>query len=305
MWLALKQAAAELERLGGAWEHIEIAKNISPDNNFVEFIDFYVHFVAILMSDTAGITVADELRQESDALARRVAGRQSWPIGLTLVTWYQELVGGSDPEAVYVDTFQNLPEDQRYSFPVACQRFAHRRSDWDSAIENHPHPAEQCTLALLRAVEQQASGGRAADWQQLFDEFRDTRFALDVLQIAMISGVPKDQVSRMAADSQKSYGEPGSLQDSEATMIESRLEYLAQSKSEQWLLGRAPDSRNALLQARFQIAMMHLAQGASDALEKLREATEVFAPWCNEYHWARAIHGWLRLGGAEDSASQH
>ena len=76
----------------------------------------------------------------------------------------------------------------------------------------------------------------------------------------MISGVPKDQVSRMAADSQKSYGEPGSLQDSEATMIESRLEYLAQSKSEQWLLGRAPDSRNALLQARFQIAMMHLAQ---------------------------------------------
>ena len=67
-----KQAAAELERLGGAWEHIEIAKNISPDNNFVEFIDFYVHFVAILMSDTAGITVADELRKS----------QTPWPGGL-------------------------------------------------------------------------------------------------------------------------------------------------------------------------------------------------------------------------------
>jgi tetratricopeptide (TPR) repeat protein len=289
-----EQSIAELGNLERAWEQIENAKANAPDNFFIDLIEFLVHFAEIELFQTANLEITPSMTRRGDVLKERLLAHPAFPIGLALVTWHAELLQEPDLENVYREVFGNASEG--YEFPIACLKFAELDPDWDRELIGFPHPAEQCTLALLRAVVEKEEWLESTDWLSLVNEYADSRFGIQFILAPLAAGLPEHKIKKLAAEMLSSYRQKDYETGIITRMVETRLIYLAEGKPDKWLLEKAGDNRNARIEAEFLIAMKHYGKGDTEsAHRRLSSAVKIAAPWCSEYHWARAIYRRLAI----------
>ncbi|TWU38231.1 hypothetical protein [Novipirellula artificiosorum] len=179
--------------------------------------------------------------------------------------------------------------------PVACIRFAHGQADWVSPLKKASDVnRSQATFDLLLAVESVGQQEYESRWQEIHEQQDDPKLALNALYVAFVEGASQEEIKRAAQETLQSLDDTNYQTSQMKRIVKTSLRYLAEGKSDDWLLSQTKNERNALVEANFLIAMKRFSErDFPKTKEHLSAAENVFAPWVNEYHWSRAILGWL------------
>jgi hypothetical protein len=289
---AARAMRAEMDE---AIEHIRNVRKMTPSIYFIDMVDLFVHSIAMETRKRGGNEDWVDLVAHTERMAESVwdqTRQKSGGIGLKVVACFFEVMGKRDRYFLAYEDMDRLYDD---GVELACLRFGNGDKDaLDSLFRDGRTDVERITYELLSLFEENSTPDED-QLKSLFEDYTNTRFAIDVLQIALGAGkqeLVESGSKRLRGDENVSRFSKGI----ETRYIESRLRHLSGDSrwSDSWLEEHWETTRDAS-ETHFQIGMQHFGRGErQQAVESFKSCVRVGCFWDQEFHWARAVL--LRLG---------